>query len=198
MRQDHDVAEAVIVSLLNEQGEIDAYTGQRIKRSSCHIEHVRAQIHCKHGEDVDYNNMVACYPAPNSPRMPYGAHKKGSWPSREEEAQFVSPLRNGCEERFTFHVRGEIRAADENDTAAKTTIERLHLDHDELNALRKGAVQGTLNPRRRPTAQEMRKLLRILDGQQSGRRRPFCFVIKQVLRKYIRRSEAIQKSKRRK
>jgi uncharacterized protein (TIGR02646 family) len=98
-------------ALVAEQGGLCAYTGRRIDEASCHIEHPKPQVHYMNGEDASFANMLACVPAPNAPGLPYGAHKKGAWPDAVEEALFVSPLRPGCEERFSFTLNGEIRAS---------------------------------------------------------------------------------------
>jgi uncharacterized protein (TIGR02646 family) len=133
LRQDHDTITAIHSSLLEEQGWICAYTGLRIEANSSHIEHVKPQQHCQASETVTYTNLVACYPAPNSPDPPYGAKKKDNWPSPDEEHLFVSPLDGACETRFTFTLKGTI-AANNEDLAAKTTIAKLGLDHGELEA----------------------------------------------------------------
>jgi uncharacterized protein (TIGR02646 family) len=123
-------------ALMAEQGWLCAYTGCRIDETNCHIEHPKPQVHCMNGEDVSFANMLACVPAPNAPQLPYGAHKKGAWPDSAEEPLFVSPLRSGCEERFSYTLSGEIRASSPTDTAATKTIERLGLDHALMKQLR--------------------------------------------------------------
>src|SRR6267378_6962942 len=66
-------------ALVLEQGGICAYTGQFIDENACHIEHPKPQRHCARGEDVAYQNMVACVPAPNKPGLPYGAVPLWFW-----------------------------------------------------------------------------------------------------------------------
>ena len=75
-----DHRQAIRDSLVAEQRGLCAYTGRRIDIGSCHIEHLRPQVHCGRGEDVDYRNLVAGVPAPNTPQLPYGAHNKRDWP----------------------------------------------------------------------------------------------------------------------
>lgn len=196
MRMDHVVTEAVTTALLEEQGWLDAYTGQRIERDSCHIEHVVAQAHCVPGQDVDYHNMVACYPAPNTREAPYGAHQKRDWPPPAEQPLFVSPLERGCEARFRFTRRGEIITASPSDLAAHMTIERLRLDHVVLTGQRQEAIAATLK-NDALSLEDARKRLRDLEQQERDgvRLEPYCFALKQALAKHITRVESIRASK---
>jgi uncharacterized protein (TIGR02646 family) len=196
MRQDHKVTNAVIETLLKEQGWICAYTGKRIESDSCHIEHVKAQAHCERGEDVQYTNLVACYPAPNTGECSYGAHQKKDWPSPLERYSFVSPLDQNCETRFTFSLIGNINAQISNDEAAKQTIKRLELHHKDLVALRKNAIQQMLGQTNNLPMDKARQRLHNLERQTSGRLEPFCFVLVQALKKHISRLEGIKSAKR--
>lgn len=193
MRLDHDVANAVTQSLIAEQGWICAYTGQRIERDSCHIEHINAQTHCARGEDVSYSNLAACYPAPNTGEALYGAHQKRDWPAPTERYLFVSPLHRGCEDRFRFNLRGKVSTR-EGDTAARTTVQKLKLDHKTLTALRREAIQSTLKDL---PIDKARQRLRYLEQKTTDRLEPYCFALKQALHKHIQRLEYIRQSKRR-
>lgn len=179
-----DVRRPLLAHLIAEQGEICAYTGRRIDVGSAHIEHLKAQTHCQPGEDIDYRNVVACYPAPNTDSCPYGAHAKGSWPSLPEADHFVSPLSAGCERRFTFAFSGKVRATSDTDTTAQQTIERLALDHDELVALRRAAIRNTVAPRDRPLTkpQALRVLAKL--QAQAGQREEFHFALVQQLQRH--------------
>ena len=197
LRSSQAVVQTVTDALLQEQGWLCAYTGIRIKTDTCHIEHLKAQMHCSPAETVAYSNMVACHPSPNSAhKTPYGAEQKDAWPHPSEQHLFVSPLDQTCEERFTFNLRGEIHEQAENDQAAKTTIKKIGLAHRELVAFRKAAIQGTLGKRNNLSLKDARKRLNSLHSHQEGRREPFCFVLVQALRKHIRRLEAIAQTKR--
>ncbi|MGL4502681.1 MAG: hypothetical protein ACRCU2_26700, partial [Planktothrix sp.] len=141
------------------------------------------------------SNIVACYPQPNTKfKMPYGAHKKDDWPIPEQQHLFVSPLEPTCESRFVFNLRGEIKSK-EGDEAAAMTIDKLGLDHSELNDKRKAAIQGTLGKTNNLPLKDARKRLRNLKTQQSEQLDGFCFVLVQALEKHIARLEAITKSK---
>ena len=95
--------EAVRNSLLAEQLHLCAYTMRQLKtaaqcqvqgldtRASCHIEHFLPQCRKVPGEDIDYQNMVACFPPSQSNvACDFGAHAKADFdPSN---GGFVSPL----------------------------------------------------------------------------------------------------------
>ena len=189
-------------ALIAEQRGLCAYTGIGINAARSHIEHLLPQKHCHRGqEDVDYRNMVACYPAPNSGHVPFGAHLKADWPSRAEQRLFVSPRSAGCERRFMFNIRGEISVA-ENDEAARETVKRLGLDSRGLVDLRRAAINATLEwyGRKQPLLDlpsARKRLTRLEDAEnEGGQLEPFCFALKQALRKHIKRLESIRESKR--
>jgi uncharacterized protein (TIGR02646 family) len=213
MRRSSAVLEAIEDNLLAEQGGICAYTGHRIRMmpayaaaggprtADFHIEHLTPQVHCAYGQGADYSNLVACWPRPNCGFEPaYGAKRKGSWPSPEEQALFVSPLRADCSARFKFNHLGEIRAAQDDDAAANRTIDRLGLNDSTLTDLRRQAIRGALNPPTRPIRlNEARKLLRGMERDSDDvnqgvfiQLQQFCFAIQPALEREIRKLEAIR------
>jgi len=129
--------EVVLNALLVEQGFLCAYTLLKISAAKAHIEHVKPQTQCQNGEDVAWDNMVACFPEPGASHPGYGAVQKYSW---WDESKFVSPLAESCESRFKFKNDGSITIAAATDTAARTTIEKLNLDCDRLREARKNAI----------------------------------------------------------
>jgi uncharacterized protein (TIGR02646 family) len=186
--------------LIAEQGGICAYTGMRIDAHTSHIEHLQPQTHCRNGEDVAYQNMVACSPGPGQQDPPYGAKQKGQWPDPSNAYLFVSPLSPGCEARFNFDMRGKITPAGSGhqDAAVAETIKRLGLDHSQLTELRNKAIRATLATRERgpgslPLA-DARKRLQSLrqDEETQGTLEPFCFVLKQALEKHLTRSARVR------
>ncbi|MCX6899183.1 MAG: TIGR02646 family protein [Verrucomicrobia bacterium] len=200
LRQSPDVVGPLLESLLAEQGGLCAYTGRKIDSGSAHVEHLLPQAYCERGQDVAYDNMMACWPQPNGPSGQYGAHAKGSWPSRAEVAMFVSPLSNGCEARFVFNQRGEITPANPADHAAARTIEKLKLDHKLLTALRGREIESVLGTMRSLSLKEARKRLRsirdaeaALNGGANVQLDPYCFALKQALARFIKAGERIQK-----
>lgn len=209
MRRDDAVVKDVEEGLHSEQGAVCAYTGRRIQlsvgptgKAGFHLEHLKPQEHCGEGEDTDYRNLVACWPEPNSTeRAAYGAVFKDNWPSLAEVPLFVSPLREDCTARFSFNRQGRIEAAREADPAAAETIRRLGLDHKELTALRKAAIQGALQPGGRPiTLAEVAKLRRQMDRDEEELNRggtvklsPFCFAIRPQLDREITKLQVIRR-----
>jgi len=207
MRRDPDVLRDVDDGLHAEQGAICAYTGRRIqlrpgppREIGFHLEHLKPQDHREEGEDTAYNNLVVCWPEPNTQQSaPYGAALKANWPSPAEEPLFVSPLRADCSARFTFDRRGNMTATHTEDAAAQETIERLGLNHKELTALRKAAITGALHPRGRALSlAETEKLRRQMDHDEqilnrhgSVKLTPFCFAIRPQLDKEIVKLRAI-------
>lgn len=199
LRQSAGVSTRLWDSLLAEQGGLCAYTGRRIDSASAHVEHLLPQAHCESGQDVAYENMVACWPQPNGPHGQFGAHAKENWPSPAEVALFVSPLSHGCEARFVFNQRGEIRVATAKDTAAATTISRLKLDHKLLTALRRSEIEAVLGTMRSLSLKEARIRLRSIEGTETALDSgadvlldPYCFALKQALQKYIRALERMK------
>ncbi|KAM3100850.1 hypothetical protein ACKFKG_00060 [Phormidesmis sp. 146-35] len=205
MRQDSCVTQALTEALLKEQGCLCAYTGMRIdgyvnlhdpRVCYCHLEHVKPQGHCTLQETVSYTNLVACYPKPNpKAKIPYGAEQKGNWPPPAEQHLFVSPLDPSCEIRFLFNLGGGIKSK-EGDQAAATTIRKLALDHHDLTAFRRAAIQGTLGTQNNLSIKDARKRLKALKSNQHRQPEPFCFTLAQVLEKRISKLEEIAKSKR--
>jgi len=213
MRRTSAVLEALEDNLVGEQGGICAYTGHQIRLTRAnaaagvqrtvdfHIEHLIPQAHCTYGQDADYSNLVACWPRPNCGFEPaYGAKRKGSWPSPNEQALFVSPLRADCTTRFKFNHLGKISATQEDDAAANRTIDRLGLYDATLTDLRRQAIRGALNPASRPIRlNEARRLLRGMERDSDDvnqglfiQLKPFCFAIQPALEREIRKLEAIR------
>lgn len=175
--------------LLSEQGSLCAYTGRGIDVDSCHIEHLKPQTLCAEWEDVEYRNVVACFPADGGDTAHgYGAPVKGGW---WVEREFISPLSEECERRFVFSWSGHIRANPEAHHAALTTIAKLGLDNEGLRDLRHAHIRGFFGLGARtkaralsvPEATTALRQIDTLDG--TGRLVEFCFVLKQLLAKYI-------------
>lgn len=175
--------------LLKEQGGLCAYTGRRIEDQTSHVEHLKPQTACDEWEDVEYRNVVACFPADGGDKSHgYGAPIKGGW---WNEANFVSPLAEDCERRFRFSWSGHIYPNPEDHQAAKETIDVLLLDGTALQLLRKSRIDGFFGfgsrTRVRPLsivdAKKALSNIERVDG--NGQLNEFCFVLKQLLPKYI-------------
>lgn len=169
--------------LLMEQGFLCAYTGLRIAKETSHIEHLKPQSKCAYGEDTDWQNLVAAHPAPNFTAS-IGAQPKADW---WDEQLFVSPLSAGCEQRFRFSLAsGKVSAANETDTPATTTIQKLCLDHTELQELRRVTFERLSEL---SDAKLAEFIARVDTPGASGRLSEFCFAQKQACADLIRRRE---------
>lgn len=198
---DSGIRTIVKTALLEEQGWICAYTGRAINEGSSHIEHLLPQKAWQDskGLDVDYGNLVACWPEPGyKPEPVFGARYKDNWPAPGEESEFVSPLSAACEKRFRFSSRGQM-SADKTDTAAAKTMKRLGLDSPLLTDLRKIELSATLKnrslklPDARKRLKELEDAERELKSGSKVRLTPYCFALKQVLAKHIKNLENIRK-----
>ncbi|MCF1458165.1 MAG: TIGR02646 family protein [Shewanella sp.] len=175
--------------LLAEQGGICAYTGRTIERTSSHVEHLKPQKKCAEWEDVEYRNVVACFPVDGGDTSHgYGAPVKGGW---WDEGLFVSPLAEDCERRFRFTWSGHAYPNPDDHQAARKTINKLGLDNEGLRELRRSRINGFFGfgpkTRSKPlSVADARQLLENIDNfGGNGRLIEFCFVLKQLLPKYI-------------
>jgi uncharacterized protein (TIGR02646 family) len=184
-----DAHGALKSKLLHEQGWLCAYTGRAIDKESSHIEHILPQSKCAEWEDVDYRNVVACFPADGGDTSHgYGAPVKANW---WEEQRFVSPLALECERRFRFAWSGHVHPNPADNENATATIEVLKLDAELLRQLRKARIDGFFGfgPKTRTRPLSISDARQVLDNiervDQQGRLQEFCFVLKQLLPKYI-------------
>lgn len=175
--------------LLQEQGWLCAYTGKTIQSDSSHVEHIKPQCACGEWEDVEYRNVVACFPADGGDvSQGFGAPVKASW---WDEPRFVSPLSQDCERRFRFAWSGHIHPNPENHEPARETIKVLKLDGEPLRQLRKARIDGFFGfgarTRARPLSVADAKIAiaNIDRFDATGRLQEFCFSLKQLLPKYI-------------
>ncbi len=151
-------ADVVREALLHEQFHLCAYTMRRLQtaleckshgsdtRHACHIEHVLPQARKVVGEDIDYQNMVACYPPSDSKEAcEFGAKAKDNFDPAT--GGFISPLLSTAEQHFSFDANGGIsgRSVD-----GVKTIKVLKLDHHALVNDRAAVIQRFLKPRGKP------------------------------------------------
>lgn len=129
--------QAVKQSLMAEQGFLCCYCERRLTDDDSHIEHFRPQ-NDPQCDPLDYGNLLCSC----QNKIPKGdprhcGNLKNGW---FREASLVSPLSEGCDDRFAFAGDGQIRATDPEDQAATITIKNLGLDIPKLNDLRKNAI----------------------------------------------------------
>lgn len=189
----------VLARMIVEQGGLCAYTMRRIDEQSAHVEHVKPQSLCRKdlpGSDLDYGNLVACFPRHGSCR--YGAHRKGGW-WEDGGAGFVSPLHPVCEEVFRFGLDGGIEATG-NRIDAITTINVLGLDDRSLVEDRKRAIDefiyGSTNRDPMSRAAARRALDRICDRTDDGTFYEFCVALRTALRAYLETLARLQQRRR--
>jgi uncharacterized protein (TIGR02646 family) len=191
----------VLQGLLIEQGYVCAYTLLRISNVSAHVEHLKPQTQCKREdrarqegnqlllrEDIAWGNMVACTPEPNiKVKPPYGATKKDKWWDAND---FLSPLNETCEERFTFASDGKISPTTDADVAAKETIKRIGLDNGKLCELRKEAfLRAGIHKRSEKAITSVSKVEQLIakwskKNQTTSECEEFCVPLVQVAKEY--------------
>jgi uncharacterized protein (TIGR02646 family) len=129
--------QAVKQSLMAEQGYLCCYCESRLIDDDSHIEHFQPQNDPRI-DPLNYANLLcSCQNriAKGDPR--HCGNLKNGW---FDEQLLVSPLENGCEERFAYSGDGLIRPSDQADERARVTIEKLGLDIAKLNDLRKKVI----------------------------------------------------------
>lgn len=184
--------EPLLAALIAEQGALCAYTMRRIDSKSAHVEHIKPESVCRKeepGSDLDYTNLVACYPRKGMlKRCRYGAPKKDKWWVNDGE-EFISPLHPACEKRFRFDEEGAIAAVG-NHPGALTTIGILALDHDSLTEDRRRAIKEFIygpngdEPLSRAEAVRASASVVVREG---GEFYEFCIAIRHALEDYINR-----------
>jgi len=129
-------------SLMKEQGKICCYCERRLTDEDSHIEHFKPQSE----EDVDpldyINILCSCQNQLKKGVPKRCGHSKDNW---FDEDLLISPLYPDCEGRFAYTGDGKIHTANEFDTAATITIEKLKLDIELLNDSRKKAIEPFLD-----------------------------------------------------
>jgi uncharacterized protein (TIGR02646 family) len=198
--------EALLGALIQEQGELCAYTMRRIADGSSHVEHIKPQVVCRAhgvGEDLNYANLVACFPRDGmKARYRYGAQRKDNWWDNGG-ALFVSPLHPACEQRFDFDIDGTISPVRDN-PAAVATIKVLALDHESLTEDRKRVIEefiyGPAGDAALSAAQAVMAQASICNRFAQGHFAEFCVAIRHALGHYVsilnkraRRNRAIRR-----
>ncbi len=193
---------AIIKALLIEQGYLCAYTMKRISNSSSHIEHIKPESLCrKHTEegidtvsDLDYINMIACFPKDGmKAKIRYGAQKKDDW-WENDGREFISPLTANCESHFSFNGKGEISG--KSDSGNKT-IQVLRLDHNDLTADRKRAIDAFIyNKNQKPISKSKAQTAIEEITKLHGDKYPeYCVCIRFALQEYVMKLEKLAKKK---
>lgn len=184
-----DIKDPLHKFLLTEQGSICGYTMKRVDTKSSHVEHIKPQHVCiseGKAEDLEYCNLIACYPRSGMKAIcRYGAQKKDNWRGDD----FLSPLNDACELRFIYYLNGEIEATRNQRQKTLNTISVLKLDEPSLTNDRKTAIQefvfgvdgaSPLTPNEAKTAIDL-----IYKPNDEGLLHEFCIAIHDALYEYI-------------
>lgn len=182
-------------ALIAEQGSICGYTMKRISKGNAHIEHIKPQNLCRRehqGLDLDYENLIACYPQVGmKAKYRYGAQKKGDWWDNGGK-MFVSPLNSGCERCFRFDLDGNITALN---VAGATTINVLALDHKSLTEDRKRVIEEFIYASDLSKAGATNAISKICDQNGEGQYYEFCIAIRDALKQYLSFLENIRRKR---
>lgn len=184
-------------SLINEQGALCGYTMKRIDMDTCHVEHIKPETVCraeKKGSDLDYNNMIACFPKEDLKHpYRYGAKEKDDWWEDDGE-QFVSPFTKRCETLLGFDLDGKVFAIDKNPDAIKT-IKVIKLDHATLTDERKRSISefvyGSEGTSPLSKAKSITAIDDIVKRNKDGSFIEFCIAIRGALIEHIRQLDKI-------
>jgi uncharacterized protein (TIGR02646 family) len=133
-----DEKRAVHISLMEEQGYICCYCENRLIEMDSHIEHFRPQ-HDPMVDALDYGNIIcSCQDRIKKGDPRHCGNLKNKW---FDDKLLISPLEEGCENRFLFNGDGTITPTDPYDKAAITTIKKLGLDLPLMNQSRNQAIE---------------------------------------------------------
>ncbi len=173
----------VLDALLQAQGHICCYCGQRISHTISHIEHLKPRKHFP-TEKLAYSNFLASCPGypedelqTAKPLQEFCGHKKSDW---YDAKLFVTPLTPDCSEYFRYTASGEILPSTEpnREAAAKTTIARLGLNHPKLDRGRRIALEGIFDNLESLTNEDLKRLINGYGHpNQNGALTPYCAAI---------------------
>lgn len=170
--------------LIEEQGHICCYCGMRISDKNSHIEHLKPQSNYQE-EELNYYNLLASCQLKREPKEPqHCGVKKDNW---YDDDLMVSPLEPNCADFFRYTGGGEILPTDEEGkrNAAATTIDKLGLNINKLQAMRKEAIDAILTVIEQSSESEIEQLANGFEKlNDRGQYQPFCQAVIYVLRKY--------------
>ena len=192
--------DAVRKSLLIEQFHLCAYTMRRLKTeaeckaggldtaASCHIEHILPQSRKVNGEDIDYKNMLACYPPGQSNTVcRYGALAKADFDP--DKGDFLSPLLPNVEKHFCFRDDGKVIG---RTPTGANTIDILNLNHPTLKNDREAVIKGSLVVKgKKISANAARRLAdQVLRADSKQSLSSYCVAIAQAALRHAKQAES--------
>lgn len=174
---------------------------KRIDMETCHVEHIKPETVCrdeKAGSDLDYQNMVACFPKEDLKHpYRYGAKEKEKW-WEDGGKQFISPLTKRCETLLGFDLAGKVFAVNNNPDAVKT-IGVIKLDHATLTDERRRSITefifGSEGISPLSKAKALAAVEDVVKRNKNGSFIEFCIAIRSALLLHIRQLEKIADKK---
>jgi uncharacterized protein (TIGR02646 family) len=128
--------------ICKEQGYICCYCERKLKPGDLHLEHFEPRKHYPLRQ-LEYDNIYcSCQLEIGEGAPRHCGNSKGSWFNKE---LLVSPLDSTCESKFKYTHDGQILPVCENDNQSVETINRLQLNIDKLQNLRKAAIEPFLD-----------------------------------------------------
>ncbi len=175
-----DIRRIVRAALVRDQQGLCAYTMLRITPQTCHIEHFRSQAGNRE-KDLEYRNLLACYPEPGVPDPPFGAKLKD-----DDDTLILNPHDHLVDDGFRYLSSGDIVG---NSDLAKRTIDVLALNHAQLCEGRRKVMMTLVKQLRstEPSAGWCRQRLR--EYEDSENLPEYYGVIRQILSGYAQRRE---------
>jgi len=172
------IKESLRKSLLEEQGYICCYCGQRVEFENSVIEHIkcRQRYPCL---QLDYTNLVCSCRGGQDKRVHNRQYPLNCDANKGNMDIHVSPLDEECFKRLDFDDAGNIYGLDKE---AKDTIEVLNLNNCKLKNIRNSAIEAY---RWCDDQTDWRdELARIKEPYSDGQYEPFCFVIQKFIENY--------------
>jgi len=160
-------------SLKKEQGGICCYCESELIDKKYHTEHLKPQSNYPELQ-LDYDNLLcSCQLELEKGEPRHCGNNKGSW---FDETLLITPLNPDCETKFKYTFDGYISESNENEIAAKVTIEKLNLNIDKLNDMRKKAIEPFLDEN--INEDELELFVNDYLKQKNGKFSPFFTTIK--------------------
>ncbi len=130
--------QSVKKALMAEQGYLCCYCEQALDAVNSHIEHFRPQSDPT-VDSLDFSNLLcSCQNQMCKGEPRHCGNLKGDW---FDEVLLLSPLDKNSEARFKFTADGHIQPQDNQDTAARVTIEKSGINIPKLRAARKLVIE---------------------------------------------------------
>lgn len=155
------------------------------------------QKHIEEGRDtasdLDYINMVACFPKDAPKGMPkekyFGAIKKDdNW--KNDGNDYILPLHPNCEDHFQYSKSGEVRGVSES---GARTVALLALDHEILKGERKRAIESFIGVSKPLRKIKTTQAISEIDALENNRYVEFCIPLKHALKEHLVYLDKIEK-----